>query len=235
MFGGETIADGKRAKLLRESDILPAYYFPKEDVRTDLLVPSPNKSECPTKVKLRIGRFKSVSAAPKTRLGLTKTASTRRARKTILPSNGPKWINGWKKTRSFSSTRVILLSASTRCRARAMYASSSTARRWPKRAGRTSSSRPITPLRYYIPQEDVRMEMLVPSATTSRCPYKGPASYWSVKISGETFSDLVWGYMAPIAENPKIKGLLCFFHERGCDIYVDGELCRSRKPNGRIR
>ena len=63
-----------------------------------------------------------------------------------------------------------------------------------------------------------------PSATTSRCPYKGPASYWSVKISGEAFSDLVWGYMEPIAEIPKIKGLLCFFHERGCDIYVDGEL-----------
>jgi len=80
------------------------------------------------------------------------------------------------------------------------------------------------PVRYYIPQEDVRMDMLTPSATTSRCPYKGPASYWSVKISGEAFSDLVWGYMEPIAEIPKIKGLLCFFHERGCDIYVDGEL-----------
>ena len=74
------------------------------------------------------------------------------------------------------------------------------------------------------PQEDVRMDMLTPSATTSRCPYKGPASYWSVKISGEAFSDLVWGYMEPIAEIPKIKGLLCFFHERGCDIYVDDEL-----------
>ena len=57
------------------------------------------------------------------------------------------------------------------------------------------------PVRYYIPQEDVRMDMLVPSATTSRCPYKGPASYWSVQIGGETFSDLVWGYMAPIPGN----------------------------------
>ena len=49
MFGGETIADSKRAKLLREAEILPAYYFPKEDVRTDLFVPSQNKSECPIK------------------------------------------------------------------------------------------------------------------------------------------------------------------------------------------
>jgi uncharacterized protein (DUF427 family) len=34
---------------------------------------------------------------------------------------------------------------------------------------------------------------------------------------------MVWGYMEPIPECPKIKELLCFFHERGCDIYVDGE------------
>ena len=80
------------------------------------------------------------------------------------------------------------------------------------------------PVRYYIPQEDVRMDLLIPSATTSRCPYKGPASYWSVKLGNETFADLVWGYMDPIAECPKIKGLVCFFHECGCDIYVDDEL-----------
>jgi uncharacterized protein (DUF427 family) len=79
------------------------------------------------------------------------------------------------------------------------------------------------PVRYYIPQEDLRMGLLVPSATKSRCPYKGPASYWSVRIGDHVFEDLVWGYMDPIPECPKIKGLLCFFHERGPEIYVDGE------------
>ena len=49
MFGGETIADSKRVKLVREPEILPAYYFPKEDVRTDLFVPSQHKSRCPVK------------------------------------------------------------------------------------------------------------------------------------------------------------------------------------------
>ena len=49
------------------------------------------------------------------------------------------------------------------------------------------------PVRYYIPQEDVRMDLLTPSATTSRCPYKGPASYWSVKLGNETFADLGLG------------------------------------------
>jgi uncharacterized protein (DUF427 family) len=45
-----------------------------------------------------------------------------------------------------------------------------------------------------------------------------------VKLGAETLSDLVWGYMDPIPEIPKIKGLVCFWHERGCDIYVDDEL-----------
>jgi uncharacterized protein (DUF427 family) len=40
---------------------------------------------------------------------------------------------------------------------------------------------------------------------------------------------MVWGYMDPIAECPKIKELLCFFHERGCDIYVDGDLIPQPK------
>jgi uncharacterized protein (DUF427 family) len=80
------------------------------------------------------------------------------------------------------------------------------------------------PVRYYIPQEDVRMDLLLATGTTSRCPYKGAASYWSVKLGDERFEDIVWGYMDPIPECPKVRGLLCFFHERGCDIYVDGEL-----------
>jgi uncharacterized protein (DUF427 family) len=85
------------------------------------------------------------------------------------------------------------------------------------------------PVRYYIPQDDVRMDLLSPSATDSRCPYKGLASYWSVRLGRETFADLVWGYMNPIPEIPKIKGLLCFFHERGCEIYVDDELVPAPK------
>jgi uncharacterized protein (DUF427 family) len=79
------------------------------------------------------------------------------------------------------------------------------------------------PTRYYIPPEDVRMGLLEPSSKTTRCPYKGIASYWSVKIGDHVAKDVVWGYLDPISECPKIKGLLCFFNER-MDLYVDGDL-----------
>lgn len=79
------------------------------------------------------------------------------------------------------------------------------------------------PTRYYISPQDVRMELLTPTDTHTRCPYKGEASYWSVTIGDQTYKDIVWGYPDPIPEAPKIKGLLCFYNEK-VDIYLDGEL-----------
>lgn len=79
------------------------------------------------------------------------------------------------------------------------------------------------PLRYYIPQADVRMELLQPSQTHTSCPYKGDASYWSAVINGKVTEDVVWTYPKPIPECPKIEQLLSFYNEK-VNVYVDGEL-----------
>ena len=79
------------------------------------------------------------------------------------------------------------------------------------------------PTRYYIPKVDVRMDVLEPTDTTTACPYKGRASYWSVKVGDRLLKDLAWGYPAPIPECPKIENLVSFYNEK-VDIYVDGEL-----------
>jgi uncharacterized protein (DUF427 family) len=70
------------------------------------------------------------------------------------------------------------------------------------------------PVRYYIPKLDVMMELLEPSQTTSRCPYKGVASYWSVRVAETVHPDLAWSYKAPIPECPKIENLIAFYNER---------------------
>jgi uncharacterized protein (DUF427 family) len=86
------------------------------------------------------------------------------------------------------------------------------------------------PTRYYIPPEDVRMDLLEPSNAETRCPYKGKASYWSYPGGDRVERNIVWTYEEPIPDAAKIKGRLSFFNER-VDIYVDGELQpRPRTP-----
>ena len=48
-FNGVTIADSSRAILFREGSMAPVYYFPKDDVRMDLMRPSRHKTHCPFK------------------------------------------------------------------------------------------------------------------------------------------------------------------------------------------
>jgi uncharacterized protein (DUF427 family) len=80
------------------------------------------------------------------------------------------------------------------------------------------------PVRYYIPEEDVRMDLLEPAAAVTGCPYKGTARYWSARVRGQVFENIVWTYPDPIPECPGIKGLLCFYGERVDAVYVDGKL-----------
>ncbi|MQY12135.1 hypothetical protein SRB5_22650 [Streptomyces sp. RB5] len=63
------------------------------------------------------------------------------------------------------------------------------------------------PDRYYLPPEDVRTELLEPSASSTHCPFKGDASYWSLPGA----PDLVWAYLEPKEEVAAIKGHFCFY------------------------
>jgi uncharacterized protein (DUF427 family) len=74
--------------------------------------------------------------------------------------------------------------------------------------------------RWYLPIEDVREGVLEPSEKTSHCPFKGDATYYSVRAGGELHRDLVWTYADPIAEVRAIAGLVCFYDER-VDLTVD--------------
>ncbi|GGQ90899.1 DUF427 domain-containing protein [Streptomyces pilosus] len=63
------------------------------------------------------------------------------------------------------------------------------------------------PARYYIPPEDVRLDLLTPSGTHTYCPFKGTASYWSLPDA----PDLVWAYPEPKADVAEIRDHLCFY------------------------
>src|SRR5439155_1078294 len=83
-----------------------------------------------------------------------------------------------------------------------------------------SSSRPVVltetgcPPRYYLPAADVRMDLLTPSPTTSHCPFKGDATYWSVQTADGVAQDVVWSYPEPFPKVAEIAGLLAFWTEK---------------------
>ena len=64
------------------------------------------------------------------------------------------------------------------------------------------------PPRWYLPAEDVRMDLLEPTDSSTTCAYKGHASYWSVIGAGDAGRDLAWTYREPLHEAAQIKDLV---------------------------
>jgi uncharacterized protein (DUF427 family) len=66
----------------------------------------------------------------------------------------------------------------------------------------------------YIPRGDVRAELLMVSDHTTHCPFKGDASYWSVRVGDRVAENAVWGYLEPIDSAPPIAGYVAFYWNR---------------------
>jgi uncharacterized protein (DUF427 family) len=78
---------------------------------------------------------------------------------------------------------------------------------------------PPLPVRYYLPAEDVRTDLLTPSETRTFCAYKGQASYLS--LADEGAADIAWTYPAPLREASIVTDRIAFFDER-VDMIIDG-------------
>jgi uncharacterized protein (DUF427 family) len=70
------------------------------------------------------------------------------------------------------------------------------------------------PTRYYLPRDDVRIDLLTSTTFHTTCPFKGEASYWSLRVGDTVHDGIVWSYEEPIAGAEEIAGLMCFYSER---------------------
>jgi uncharacterized protein (DUF427 family) len=212
VFGGETVADSRRARLLFETAIFPVYYFPEEDVCMDLLRATDHTTHCP---------FKGDAAYWTVRVGDAVAENAAWAYPEPKPESA--WLEGYvalyreKMDHFFEEDeevlghprdpyhRIDVLRSSRRVRVSAN--------------GETiaETNRPMVlfetslPPRYYLPPEDVNTALLAPSETKTRCPYKGLASYRSVEANGTKVEDAAWVYPEPLPEAERVRDHLCFY------------------------
>lgn len=66
----------------------------------------------------------------------------------------------------------------------------------------------------YVPREDVNMARLERTDRATHCPYKGDASYYSVKADGKTLDNAVWTYETPFPAMTEITGHLAFYPDK---------------------
>ena len=230
-FNKQLIADSKEMMMMREPDHLPLYYFPKDDVQMDCLQPSGRTT---------YSELKGEGISWHVQVG-NKVAKNAGFTFRNPPADGPdledyvtfKWdkMDAW-----FEEDEEVFVYA------RDPY----------KRVDVLHSSRHIKvvvdgitvgdtkrpwllfetglPPRYYMPQHDARMDLLEPSDTVTRCPYKGEANLFSVNTGQKLHQDLAWSYRYPTLACTKIQGLVSFLNEK-VDIYDNGELLpRPKTP-----
>jgi len=66
---------------------------------------------------------------------------------------------------------------------------------------------------HYFPRASLREDVLVPSDTHTVCPWKGKASYYSLRSDGQLAPDAVWFYPEPKPDAKAVRDRVAFKRE----------------------
>jgi uncharacterized protein (DUF427 family) len=64
---------------------------------------------------------------------------------------------------------------------------------------------------HYFPPDSIQAEYFKPSATTSICPWKGTASYYTLEVDGQQNPDAAWYYPDAKPAADEIKDRIAFW------------------------
>ena len=76
------------------------------------------------------------------------------------------------------------------------------------------------PDRYYFPRADIDMSLMDRTDTTSECPFKGHANYYSLDIADKHLDDVAWTYEDPYEEHAALKDRLAFHDDTVREIDI---------------
>lgn len=217
---GETVADSRRAHLLHETGHLPVYYFPADDLRAELLIPSETTSNCPFKgdasyYSCRVGDRVVDDLVWEYREPID-SVSFIAGHRALYWRKADAWLvedepavaharDPYHRVDVYSTSRRVRVLLDGECIADSTRA-----------IGLFETGHPA---RWYLPRDDVRMDLLEPSDTVTMCAYKGRASHFHA--CGH--EDVGWTYHEPLPDAVRARGLIAFYGER-VDLELDGEL-----------
>ncbi|WP_236788537.1 DUF427 domain-containing protein [Amycolatopsis sp. GM8] len=220
VFGGKVIADTIRPLLVWEVPYYPAYYIPRTDFVAGVLEPSANTYHSPSRgdAKLstvRVGEREAVDAA------YEYEDSPIDELKGHVRLDFAAMDNWFEEDEEIfvhprdPHKRVDILASSRHVRIEIDGVTVAESRN-PRLLFETG-----LPTRYYLPKTDLRLDLIEPSDTITRCPYKGEAEYYSLRVGDQLHNDVVWYYRTTLPESQKVQGLVCFYDEK-VDVFVDG-------------
>jgi uncharacterized protein (DUF427 family) len=67
---------------------------------------------------------------------------------------------------------------------------------------------------FYIPREDAQMALVAKTAHSTHCPYKGDASYYTIKVDDREAENAIWSYETPFPAMKEIEGHFAFYPNR---------------------
>jgi len=220
-FAGRTVLDTTRGVLLHETALPARFYVPEADLDDSAFVPSDLTTHCPFKGdatyrSLRVGD-RVVENALWAYPDPTPAASWLAGYASLYWEAADAWLDEDEPVRALtdpyhrvdvrrSSRHVQVLAGDT------VVAESDAA---------LVLDETGYPLRWYLSPDDVVVP-LEATTTSTYCPYKGDASYWSVRLpDGRELTDAAWGYPEPLPESLRIAGRVSFMHD-DLRVLVDG-------------
>jgi uncharacterized protein (DUF427 family) len=215
VINGRTVVDTLRAMLLLERGRRPAYYFLRADVRAERLEPGKRGAHSATLGEACFWNLTVAGRRFEDTLWSHEAPDAGMSAIAGLLAFDPAQVEHWyeEDEEVFGHPRDpyhrVDIRASAR-RVRVLFSGEAIA----------TTHRSLflfetgLPIRYYIPPEDVQFAFLRSSETQTTCPYKGNASYWSLRVGDTTVADAAWSYQDPLPECPRIKAHLAFYPEK---------------------
>lgn len=229
--GGEAVLDSTHSVVVLENGHLPVTYFRPEDVRLDLLKESELRTHCPIKGEAIYLDLKAGDRTVENAVWSYRTPVTGAEPIGSLLAFYWDKVEHWyeEDEEVFGHARDPYHRIDVRPSSREVAVAFGGETVAQTRRGLFLFETGLL-TRFYIPPEDVRTDLLTKTERTSICPYKETASYWSLEVGAKSARNVVWAYLDPLPECPRIEGHFCFDPEKVDELVVEREETTRRSP-----